>query len=120
MKYIPYFCLVFVVYMLLTNVLKKSNIIPDDAIRVRVIANSNSDYDQDIKMSVKEIVSNDMYGLLKDTKGVSNARSVISDNLIHINDYFQLVSSNYKSADQQARKVVTNSSESPYLSLNSS
>lgn len=85
MKYIPYFCLVFVVYMLLTNVLKKSNIIPDDAIRVRVIANSNSDYDQDIKMSVKEIVSNDMYGLLKDTKGVSNARSVISDNLEYLN-----------------------------------
>lgn len=70
--------------MLIGNVVAKNNIIPDDAIRVRIIANSNSDYDQKIKYKVKDVVEKDMYNLLKDTKKVDEARSVINNNLSYV------------------------------------
>ena len=43
-------------------------IIPSDAIRMRVIPNSNSEYDQAIKEKVKEELQTTTYELLKDTK----------------------------------------------------
>lgn len=85
MKYIPYFIIIFLLYVGITNALKTNNMIPDDAIRVRVIANSNSDYDQNIKMSVKNVVTADMYKLLKNVKGVNNARDTIKNNLEYLN-----------------------------------
>ena len=68
-------------YMIIGNVIAKNNIIPDDAIRIRVIANSNSEYDQEIKMKVKEKVEYDMYNLLKDIKDLEEARQIIKNNL---------------------------------------
>ena len=70
-----------VLYMIIGNVIAKNNLIPEDAIRIRVIANSNSAYDQNIKMKVKEQVEKDMYNLLKNTKGIEEARNKISSNL---------------------------------------
>lgn len=61
-----------------------SLVIPDDAIRIRVIANSNSEYDQEIKNEVKEKIQYKMYDLLKDTKGTEEARTVINNNLGNI------------------------------------
>lgn len=81
MKYIPLFILVFICYFLLSNVVAKNTIIPDDAIRVRVIANSNSDYDQEMKKKVKDKVQIDMYNLLKNTNGSNNAKKIINSNL---------------------------------------
>ena len=98
----------------------------DDAVSVSNNLNNRLSEEKDnITSSESEISDSTFKGPAADQAReyydkIINYLSVISDNLIHINDYFQLVSSNYKSADQQARKVVTNSSESPYLSLNSS
>ena len=55
--------------------------IPDDALRIRVIANSNSDYDQEIKKIVKENIQYKLYELLKNTKGIDQARKIINNNL---------------------------------------
>ena len=55
--------------------------IPDDALRIRVIANSNSDYDQEIKKTVKENIQYKLYELLKNTKGIDQARKIINNNL---------------------------------------
>lgn len=55
--------------------------IPDEAIRLRVVANSNSDYDQQVKFKVSNQVQTTMYNLLKDTKGIDNARITINDNI---------------------------------------
>lgn len=81
MKYIPLFFLVFICYFLLSNVVAKNTIIPDDAIRIRVIANSNSNYDQEMKKKVKDKVQIDMYNLLKNTNGSNNAKKIINSNL---------------------------------------
>lgn len=60
---------------------KDKIVIPKDAIRVRVIANSNDEYDQNIKKQVKDVLEDDLYGLLKDVYSVDNARTKIKNNL---------------------------------------
>ncbi len=60
--------------------------IPDDALRIRVIANSNSNYDQEIKKFVKENIQYKLYELLKNTKGIDEARKIINNNLNDIDN----------------------------------
>ena len=55
--------------------------IPNDAIRIRIIPNSNTNEDQQIKNKVKETIQTSMYNLLKDTKGSDNAKKTIEQNL---------------------------------------
>ena len=68
-------------YILIGNVVANNDIIPDDAIRIRVIANSNSEYDQKIKLKVKETLEYDMYSILKNTTDLEEARLLINNNL---------------------------------------
>ncbi|MEG0825848.1 MAG: stage II sporulation protein R [Bacilli bacterium] len=56
-------------------------LIPNEAIRIRIIANSNSVNDQNIKKQVKNSVENDVYYLLKDAKTIEETRSIINHNL---------------------------------------
>ena len=73
-------------YLIIGNVVAEKNIIPDEAIRIRVIANSNSSYDQEIKLKVKDVIEKDMYNLLKNTKEIEEARLLISQNLDNLED----------------------------------
>ena len=61
-------------------------VIPKEAIRIRVIPNSNSEYDQSIKNDIKVLVEEEMYNLLKDTKDVDTARNIITNNVSNINN----------------------------------
>lgn len=56
-------------------------VIPEAAIRVRVIANSNSIYDQSMKMKVKEKIEKMISPLLIDVDNVDEAREIISSQL---------------------------------------
>lgn len=80
------FITIIITYVVLGNVLAEKNLIPEDAIRIRVIPNSNSAYDQDMKSKVKDELQKDMYNLLKDVKGVDEARKVINSNLKNIDN----------------------------------
>lgn len=73
-------------------------VIPENAIRLRVVANSNSEYDQKIKEKVRDSVQDSMYNLLKDTKGIDDARNIINNNINKIdNNIAQLLATeNYK------------------------
>ena len=77
-----------------TNIKASNNIIPDEAIRLRVIANSNTKYDQDIKLKVRDNIQNKLYELLKNTKGIDTAREIINNNL---DDIDQIVNNTLKS-----------------------
>lgn len=55
--------------------------IPEEALRIRILANSNSDYDQTVKNNVKEEIQDYVYNLLKDTKDINEARKIINSNL---------------------------------------
>ena len=75
---------IFGFYFLISNVMAQSIKIPDDAIRIRVVPNSNSDYDQEIKAKVKTNLESSMYNLLKNAKNSDEARTLIENNLEQI------------------------------------
>ena len=81
-KTIFYIMIVVVIYFLIGTF--TSYAIPNANIRIRVIANSDSNYDQNIKLKVKEEIQYDLYNLLKDTKGIDEARKIINNNLTDI------------------------------------
>lgn len=76
-----FFVVLIIIIIFTTNIKAKQNIIPDEAIRLRVIANSNSKYDQQIKLEVKDQIQLELYNLLKSTKGIEEARKIIKDNI---------------------------------------
>ncbi len=93
MKYVPYFIIVIILYVVIGQMFSNNFKIPEESIRVRVIANSNSEYDQNIKMKVKDIVSNDMSKLLKNTKNITDARNIINNNINYLdNDIYKYLS----------------------------
>lgn len=84
MKKIICFCLVIAIFLL--NNRTAAVVIPDTAIRIRVIASSDSEEDQAIKQKVRELLEYKMYNLLKNIKGVDVARKTIQDNLNDLNN----------------------------------
>ena len=81
MKKIILMFVIIITYVIIGNVMATNNLIPDDAIRIRVIANSNSKYDQQVKNKVKQTLEYDMYNILKNTTDLEEARNLIRDNL---------------------------------------
>ena len=79
-------------YISIANVISKTIEIPDNAIRVRIIPNSNSNYDQRIKNKVKEKIRLTMYDLLKNTKNSEEAKKLIINNLDSVNNEVKTVS----------------------------
>lgn len=55
--------------------------IPNEAIRLRVLANSNSKEDQELKKKVSEAVQGNLYTILENTKGIDAAREKIQNQL---------------------------------------
>ena len=80
-KCILLFMVIFAFYVFVSNNLAKSLTIPNDAIRIRIIPNSNSEVDQSVKSSVKDKLNVTMYDLLKDAKNSSEAREIVKNNL---------------------------------------
>ena len=55
--------------------------IPTNSIRLRVIPNSNNSKDINIKEQVKDYLETDIYSILKDTKDIDSARTIIKSNI---------------------------------------
>lgn len=68
---------------------EKNIIIPNDAIRLRVLANSNSEYDQSIKIKVSIKIQDKLKELLKDTKNINEAKTIIKNNINNLNNYIK-------------------------------
>ena len=80
-KIIPILFLFFLFYFY-TN--KEEIIIPDYAIRFRVIANSNSKEDQELKMKVKEEVEEKLNGLMIKARSSEEAKTILKEELPRI------------------------------------
>lgn len=96
MKKIIFFVIVIITFLFVysyVNADVDEIVIPDAAIRVRVIAHSNSIHDQNMKMKVKEYIEKDLSAKLVNVDSVEDARNVISseiDNLkIGIRELFE-------------------------------
>ena len=66
-------------------------IIPNDAIRIRIIANSNSIKDLSMKKKIKNKIKNDLYNLVNQANSSSEANDIIDNNL----DNIEKIVSNY-------------------------
>ena len=71
-------------YYLISIGIEENIKIPDNAIRIRVLANSNSDYDQQMKVEVKQDIQDYMYNLLSDVENAEEASGIIYNNLEQI------------------------------------
>ena len=56
-------------------------IIPNEAIRIRIIANSNNIKDLIEKNHLKENIEDDIYDLIKEANTIEEARAILNDNL---------------------------------------
>lgn len=73
-----------ILIIVLLSIYKLNNqvsIIPDSAIRLRVIPNSNNPEDIYIKEKVKDYLEKDIYSLTKDTTSIEDARSIINKSI---------------------------------------
>ena len=74
-----------IIIIITVVIINRNNIvIPDEAIRVRVIANSNSSLDQSLKKEVAYNVEDELYYLLKDVRNVESARNLVKENMSKI------------------------------------
>ena len=78
MKKVIIILFVFMICAVFINEEKKI-LIPDNSIRFRVIANSNKEEDQNLKMEIKNEVEKELYKLIGTSKTIEDARIIISN-----------------------------------------
>ena len=67
--------------LIYSEIKKDTVVIPNSAIRLRVIPNSNSAQDQNIKQQGKTYLEKNTYNILKDEKSIKEARKKINENI---------------------------------------
>lgn len=92
-KTITIIIFILVIYMLIGKTMTSYRI-PDEAIRIRIVPNSNSVIDQDIKSQVKEDVEKYFYNLLDESKSIDESRKLIKENIPNIEDKIDTVFKN--------------------------
>ncbi len=70
-----------IILILVSNKEYDKVLIPEDSIRIRVIANSNNIEDQLLKLKVKEQVENTLYKNLKNVNNINEARQNIKNTM---------------------------------------
>ena len=78
------------------NYKEDDNIIPDEAIRFRVVANSNTVYDQNIKLQVRNTVQNEIFKLIKDSKSIDETRKILKE---HQKELYDVTNNKLKELD---------------------
>ena len=81
MKKILIVLVVLTMFLIYNEVKEKPIIIPDTAIRLRVIPNSNTSLDQNMKNQVKKYLEQDTYKKLENINNINDARKIINNNL---------------------------------------
>lgn len=102
MKKVAFLLITVTIYFIMTGSKTAASIIPDEAIRFRVIPNSNLEEDQAIKLKVRDQLQSELYFLLKDTRGIEDAREKINQELEQINHNIEniLINENYNKGYQ--------------------
>ena len=73
-----------IIMLFIMNNNNESIIIPNEAIRVRVIANSNNTYDLEAKENLRQDLEKKIYSLLKDVTNIEEARKILTSNVKNI------------------------------------
>ena len=79
--------ILFFITLILVGINEKEDIlIPSNAIRFRIIANSNSKEDQELKKTIKNDVEKELFKLLQDVDDINTARDIINNNINNIDN----------------------------------
>lgn len=88
--------ILFITMVSLVTINEKENIlIPDNAIRFRVIANSDSEEDQLLKLEVKDNIEKELYKLVGEANNIDEARNIITNNLDKVDNVLKKYNINY-------------------------
>lgn len=96
MKNILFILLAVITLALVANSLTSNNLIPDEAIRIRVIANSNSEDDQALKWEIKEDIEKYLYTKLDGVENIEEADALIKKNIPKVKELISQYTKNYK------------------------
>lgn len=88
-KYLLVIVIFLIGYCMIQKIESEEVQIPKSAIRLRVIPNSNSIYDQEIKAKVKKTLEDSTYNLLNGVNNIDKARTIIEQNLLKIEESIQ-------------------------------
>lgn len=72
---------------LIVNNKEEYILIPNEAIRVRVVANSNSEHDIKVKEELKDFLNIKINNLINNVTNIEKARKIITNNLDIIHNY---------------------------------
>ena len=86
-KVIVILFVVVVVCLFISN--KENVLIPSDAIRFRIIANSDELEDQELKNKIKDEVEEELFKVVSKAKNISEARSLIKDNINNVDSILE-------------------------------
>lgn len=87
----------FILVVLIVCYKEKNNIlIPNDAIRFRVIANSDSFEDQNLKLEIKNKVERELYKVIGNAQSIKEARKIVEDNLDTVDKILKKYGVNYE------------------------
>ena len=95
-KIIILFSAILIIFIVGKNVQAEESIIPDSAIRFRVIANSNTVYDQNIKIQIRNLVQNEILKYIKDSESIEKTRKII---LEHKEELYNIIGNKLKELD---------------------
>ena len=73
-----------IILIIISNVMTKKNLIPEDAIRIRVIGNSNSKEDQELKINIKNDLEKYLYSKLSNVKDTNKADKIINNEIPNV------------------------------------
>jgi len=94
-KFILVLLAMLTIFLVYNEVKADEVIIPDTSIRLRVIPNSDSNYDQAMKSVIKTYLEEDVYNLFKETNNIDEARDIIKNNLDNIENNIQIIFDKY-------------------------
>ena len=86
-KVIVILFVIVVVCLFISN--KENVLIPSEAIRFRIIANSDELEDQELKNKIKDEVEDDLYKVVSKAKNINEARSLIKNNISNVDSILE-------------------------------
>ena len=95
MKKIVIFLFILIMYLCLVSNNSKV-LIPDNSIRIRIIANSDKLEDQENKAIIKNEVNSYLYMKLKNVDNYSDAKNIVKESINDINDIVKAHESDYE------------------------
>lgn len=95
MRNIFFVILPIIILVLISNIISEKKLIPEDAIRIRVIAQSNSREDQTTKLKIKSELEEYLYPRLEYAKSISEADLLIKSSLNSVDSIVSKYTNNY-------------------------